>query len=81
VSTGRAVPFYCPYCGEESLVPDVPAGATGEGHGHWACRSCRRAFRRSLTALASASTATTAPTGQASAAAERTRHAAPKENG
>ncbi|MBL7496052.1 transposase [Frankia sp. CNm7] len=58
-TTGRAVPFYCPYCGEEDLVPEVPAGATGEGHGHWACRSCRRAFRLSLTALASASTATT----------------------
>jgi transposase-like protein len=56
--SARAVPFYCPYCGEESLVPDIPPGATGEGHGHWACRSCRRAFRLSLTALASATTAT-----------------------
>jgi len=52
--SARAVPFYCPYCGEETLVPDVPAGATGEGHGHWACRSCQRSFRLSLTALASA---------------------------
>jgi len=61
VSTGRAVPFYCPYCGEEELVPDVPEGATGEGHGHWACRACRRSFRLSLTALASP-TAVASPT-------------------
>jgi len=54
--SARAVPFYCPYCGEESLVPHVPDGVAGEGHGHWTCRSCRRAFRLSLTALASATT-------------------------
>jgi transposase-like protein len=90
--SARAVPFYCPYCGEETLVPevasggtrrshsraasgqavpDVPEGATGEGHGHWACRSCRRSFRLSLTALASATTITT--TGPAPTA--------PEENG
>jgi transposase-like protein len=34
----RAVPFYCPYCGEEDLVPD------GETAGNWACRSCARRF-------------------------------------
>jgi transposase-like protein len=57
--SAHAAPFYCPYCGEESLVPDVPEGATGEAHGHWACRSCRRSFRLSLTALASAATIST----------------------
>ncbi|ABW15448.1 hypothetical protein MXD62_00665 [Frankia sp. Mgl5] len=54
--SARAVPFYCPYCGDEDLVPEPAPGGTGEGHGHWSCRSCRRAFRLSLTALATART-------------------------
>lgn len=33
----RLVPFYCPFCGEESLEP------VGE-HGGWHCRDCNRAF-------------------------------------
>ena len=33
----RLVPFYCPYCGEESLEP------VG-GHGDWHCRDCTRSF-------------------------------------
>ncbi|WP_250283259.1 MULTISPECIES: hypothetical protein [unclassified Frankia] len=53
----HSVPFYCPYCGEEDLVPYLPpetAGdaAAGSGHGQWSCGSCRRAFRLSMTALA-----------------------------
>jgi hypothetical protein len=39
VSTARAAPFYCPYCGEEDLRPD------GEGHGDWRCGFCARLFR------------------------------------
>jgi len=35
----RAVPFYCPYCGEEDLEPQ---GATD---GQWHCRSCSRTFQ------------------------------------
>jgi transposase-like protein len=35
--TGRAVPFYCPYCGEEDLEPQGPDG-------QWHCRSCIRSF-------------------------------------
>jgi len=31
-------PFFCPYCGDESLRP------YGEKHGEWTCESCRRAF-------------------------------------
>jgi ribosomal protein L37AE/L43A len=31
-------PFFCPYCGDESLRP------YGETHGEWRCESCRRAF-------------------------------------
>jgi ribosomal protein L37AE/L43A len=37
-ATERAVPFYCPYCGEEDLVPR-------EADGEWHCRSCIRSFR------------------------------------
>ncbi|WP_035741533.1 hypothetical protein [Parafrankia elaeagni] len=52
--SARAVPFYCPYCGDEDLVPEPAPGGSGEGHGHWACRACQRAFRLSLTALVAA---------------------------
>ena len=34
----RAAPYYCPYCGDEDLVP------RGERGGEWLCRSCARAF-------------------------------------
>ena len=34
----RAVPFYCPYCGDEDLRP------VEEPHGAWRCASCLRAF-------------------------------------
>jgi ribosomal protein L37AE/L43A len=34
----RAIPFYCPYCGEEDLEPQ-------ERDGEWRCRSCIRSFR------------------------------------
>jgi transposase-like protein len=36
--TERAVPFHCPYCGDENLFPHEAT------HGAWECRSCRRAF-------------------------------------
>lgn len=36
--TERAVPFYCPYCGDEDLEPY-------ESDGGWHCRACARAFR------------------------------------
>ena len=35
--TERLVPFYCPYCGEESLEP------VGE-RGEWHCKDCVRYF-------------------------------------
>ena len=35
--TERLVPFYCPYCGEESLEP------VGE-RGEWRCTDCTRYF-------------------------------------
>ncbi|HUD39840.1 MAG TPA: hypothetical protein VMR14_23280 [Streptosporangiaceae bacterium] len=34
----RQVPFFCPYCGEETLRP---AGADAGG---WTCGSCTRSF-------------------------------------
>lgn len=40
--TQRAVPFYCPYCGDEDLQP------YGERDGAWWCQSCRRAWALSL---------------------------------
>jgi ribosomal protein L37AE/L43A len=34
----RAVPFYCPFCGEQDLRPD------DAGDGAWRCDSCERRF-------------------------------------
>jgi len=37
-SGGRAVPYHCPFCGEQDLHPhDAAPGA-------WHCRTCLRAF-------------------------------------
>jgi predicted RNA-binding Zn-ribbon protein involved in translation (DUF1610 family) len=38
--TPRAVPFYCPFCGEQDIRPADPAG--------WRCESCERVFELSL---------------------------------
>ena len=43
--SGRAVPFHCPYCGDEDLRPHEGA------HGAWECRSCMRAFSLKLIGL------------------------------
>jgi hypothetical protein len=40
MSTPRAVPFYCPFCGEQDLRPADPAG--------WTCGSCERVFTLEL---------------------------------
>ncbi|SNS80102.1 hypothetical protein SAMN05443665_1009146 [Actinomadura meyerae] len=49
----RMAPFYCPYCGEESLEPrapeDLPGGHGGSSpqrdtHGSWFCPDCLRSF-------------------------------------
>jgi len=38
----RAVPFHCPYCGDEDLRPhDATPGS-------WECRACQRAFSLKL---------------------------------
>jgi predicted RNA-binding Zn-ribbon protein involved in translation (DUF1610 family) len=44
----RQVPFYCPYCGEETLTPAGPAG------GEWQCGACLRGFRLRFTGVAAA---------------------------
>jgi ribosomal protein L37AE/L43A len=36
----RAVPFYCPFCGEEQIRPTDPEG--------WRCESCERVFTLEL---------------------------------
>jgi ribosomal protein L37AE/L43A len=38
----RAVPYYCPYCGDEDLQPYA------DKHGAWWCQSCRRAWSLSM---------------------------------
>ena len=41
----RAVPFHCPYCGDENLRPSE------EGHGTWECHACLRAFSLKMLGL------------------------------
>ncbi len=42
----RAVPYHCPFCGDEDLFPHEAAGAVdaADERGAWECRSCLRAF-------------------------------------
>ena len=40
--SARAVPYYCPYCGDEDLRPHETE--EGSPHGTWECRACLRAF-------------------------------------
>ena len=42
-ATPRAVPFYCPYCGEQELRPADPQG--------WRCDVCERTFRLDLVSV------------------------------
>ncbi|MCZ4500867.1 MAG: hypothetical protein JWQ74_3422 [Marmoricola sp.] len=44
--SARAVPYHCPFCGDEDLWPHE--GSEGAGHGEWECRSCLRAFKLSM---------------------------------
>lgn len=57
----RAVPFHCPYCGDENLWPHEPA--EGAGHGAWECRSCLRAFKLSMLGLVRPTGSATPPGG------------------
>ncbi len=38
----RAVPFYCPYCGEEDLRPSEATERVPDGA--WYCAGCLRTF-------------------------------------
>jgi ribosomal protein L37AE/L43A len=42
-ATPRAVPFYCPFCGEQELRPGDPSG--------WRCEVCERSFELRITAI------------------------------
>jgi transposase-like protein len=46
----RAVPFHCPYCGDEDLRPHEDQSGTS-AHGTWECRACLRAFSLKLLGL------------------------------
>ena len=43
--SARAVPFYCPFCGEQDIRPDDVGTAA------WRCESCERRFELTLTAI------------------------------
>ncbi|MGL5810422.1 MAG: hypothetical protein ACRCYQ_10800 [Nocardioides sp.] len=49
-SLRRAVPFHCPYCGDQDLRPHLADDGTSP-HGSWDCRSCLRTFSLSLIGL------------------------------
>ncbi len=49
MSETRAVPFYCPFCGEETFEPD------GEAAGEYYCESCNRRFLVKMLGLGRAS--------------------------
>jgi hypothetical protein len=56
MSTPRAVPFYCPFCGEEQLRPtdlaaDLAVGSSGADGAPWRCESCDRIFTLTLVAI------------------------------
>jgi len=59
----RAAPHYCPYCGDEDLVPHEGDAEKGAGYA-WACYSCARVFRVKFVGLRGAAVAGGAgPTG------------------
>jgi ribosomal protein L37AE/L43A len=43
----RAVPFFCPFCGEQDLRP-------AEEDRAWSCRSCDRVFSLSIVRIGGA---------------------------
>ena len=49
MSTPRAVPFYCPFCGEQELRPSD--AATGGDAPPWRCESCDRVFALTLVSI------------------------------
>ncbi len=47
MTDARAVPFYCPFCGEEDLRPHEDTARVAG----WHCRSCTRVFTLKLVGL------------------------------
>ncbi len=46
--TQRAVPYLCPFCGEEDLRPVAGGDVPGLTRGGWHCRGCLRVFSLSF---------------------------------
>ncbi|MFI1203161.1 hypothetical protein ACH4VR_27645 [Streptomyces sp. NPDC020883] len=65
--TERAVPFHCPYCGDEDLRPSEEDGPRGAGAA-WECRACSRAFRLKFLGLLAPGATGSAPSPSPSAA-------------
>ncbi|MYT28042.1 hypothetical protein [Streptomyces sp. MspMP-M5] len=63
--TERAVPFHCPYCGDEDLRPSEEETSRGAGAA-WECRACSRAFRLKFLGLLAPGAAGSAPSPSAS---------------
>ena len=51
MSETRAVPFYCPFCGDEDLRPHSDDSGRDQ-HGAWHCRACTRVFSLKFVGLA-----------------------------
>lgn len=52
----RAVPYYCPFCGEEAFLrphagPETEDAEPASTHGQWECRACRRVFALKMIGL------------------------------
>ena len=62
--SGRVVPYYCPYCGEEDLRPYEPETDSDVGfRGGWHCRDCTRVFTLKYHGMAAPQLLAAPPTG------------------
>ncbi|MFG3339176.1 hypothetical protein [Glycomyces sp. NPDC048151] len=70
--SGRVVPYYCPYCGEEDLTPYEPPSDSEPGarsdsdvgiRGAWHCADCTRVFAVKYHGMEAATTYAAPPTG------------------
>jgi transposase-like protein len=63
--SGRVVPYYCPYCGEEDLTPYEPdADSDVDIKGGWHCADCTRVFAVKYHGMEAATTYAAPPTGR-----------------
>jgi hypothetical protein len=83
--SGRAAPFYCPYCGDEDLRPSEQAVvSTGAGHGGrgstggtWECAACNRAFQLTFLGLLARGVSRTAVPQASAVGEDGHRHSGP----